>query len=320
MANYPLCTALYEYQARDGEELTISKNETLTVVDGQGSWWTVKNDRGQQGIVPSNYVRMNPKPVQLPAQQSSPSNRTTLKQDGPAMYQQPDLIERSNGPSLNIKAVAKFSYDGKQEDELSLRKGDNVIVMEKEADGWWRGRSGTRIGWFPFNYVEEISEEFTPQPELESSSAKSFICGVIALYSFNSGNPEELPFEKGDLMDIIDQPTDDPDWWQARKADGLIGLVPRNYVEVVHDAEPVFGRPQGHESFASRGGPPASGNVSMSSVGMAGVRVQPSFVSEVWFHGKMSRRDAENILNSQAENGQFIVRESETKVRANGQN
>ena len=300
-----LCCALYDYQGRDGEELTISKNETLTVVNGEGSWWKVKNDRGEQGLVPSNYVR----PVQQTPTVSG-SSRTDLKQDGPAMYQQPDLIER-NGPSLNINAVAKFNYEGKQEDELSLRKGDNVIVMEKEADGWWRGRCGARIGWFPFNYVEEHEEPSPPDTEQAlSSKEKLFVCGVIALYSFNSGNPEELPFEKGDLMDIVDQPPDDPDWWEARKSDGTVGLVPRNYVEVVHDAEPVFGRPPG-EPIASRAGPMAQGG---SSASAAGIRTAPSFSREVWFHGKMARREAENILNTQAENGQFIVRESETKV------
>ena len=122
------CVALYEYAARDGEELTISKNENLTVLDSSGSWWRVKNEKGSVGLVPSNYVE------KVASQQlSQPSlpqtSRTNLEKEEPVgMYHQPDLV-RSNGPSLNIRALAKYKYVGTREDELSLEKGDEVIVM-----------------------------------------------------------------------------------------------------------------------------------------------------------------------------------------------
>ncbi len=299
------CMALYDYTGRDGEELTVKKNEKLTVVDNQGTWWKVKNESGREGLVPSNYVQVT----------AANNSRSDIK-DGPGMYQQTDLIPAKQ-PSLNILAVAKFNYQATNEDELDLKKGEEIIVMEKEADGWWRGRCGTKIGWFPFNYVEEKADNPPPSmpgagaiatpPAAEKPKEKAFICGVIALYSFNSGNPEELQFEKGDLMDIIDQPSDDPDWWEARKTDGTIGLVPRNYVEVVHDAEPVFGK----TSTPTRGGgPPAPGGSQATAGGLA----PPPFAHESWFYGKMARREAENILNTRAQNGQFIVRASETKV------
>lgn len=304
MAAGKKCIALYDYTARDAEELGITKNEMLTVVDDSGTWWKVGNERGKTGLVPSNYVQAQAGRTNLPAM------------DDPHMYHQPDLMVSRNGPaSLNIHAVAKYKYTSTREDELSLEKGDEVIVMEKEADGWWRGRCGTRIGWFPFNYVEETTDSAPPgaggiggsagAPAQQPARQKTFICGVVALYSFNSGNPEELPFEKGDLMDIIDQPADDPDWWEARKSDGKTGLVPRNYVEVVHDAESVVGKPPGAR--------PGMGGV--GGGGGATGRVPPPFAHESWYYGRVPRRDAEGILNSNAQNGQFIVRESETKVR-----
>lgn len=299
------CLALYDYQARDPEELSIRKNENLVVVDSSGSWWKVQNDGGKAGLVPSNYVKKVSEQAALqqapPAASQQPGGgRTNLsnREEPGHMYHQPDLMMPRNGPaSLNIRAVAKYKYLATREDELGLEKGDEVIVMEKEADGWWRGRNGARIGWFPFNYVEEVGESVEDQRE------KAFICGVVALYSFNSGNPEELAFQKGDLLDIIDQPSDDPDWWEARKADGSTGLVPRNYVEVVHEAEPVFGA--GHASQR-----PMAGGPLLASGG----RPPPPFVHEQWFHGRVARRDAEAVLNEYAQNGQFIVRESETKA------
>ena len=303
------CIALYDYQGRDSEELTVHKNEHLAVVDNSGTWWRVRNDSGGVGLVPSNYVK-----GVLPHEQPQ-SQRTNLaeKEEPAHMYHQPDLMVQRNGPSLNIPAVAKYKYVSTRDDELSLEKGEDVIVMEKEADGWWKGRCGTRIGWFPFNYVEEVgpeSSDATPGPAAATPSReKSFVCGVISLYAFNSGNPEELAFQKGDLMDIIDQPQDDPDWWEARKSDGTTGLVPRNYVEVVHDAEPVFGA--GRSPVSSSSHRPAQPGPTISQAS----RPPPPFAHEPWFFGKVARRDAESVLNMQAQNGQFIVRESETKVR-----
>ena len=314
MAAGKKCVAKFNYKANDGEELGIVKGEMLQVIDDKGTWWKVRNTGGDEGLVPSNYIEVVAGPVSTAGQISSTSARTNLQHNEPPnQYQQPDLMMNMprNGPSLNIRAIAKFKYNSTREDELSLNKGDEVIVMEKEADGWWRGRCGTKIGWFPFNYVEETPVPAASQDTSQPPPGKAFICGVIALYSFNSGNPEELPFEKGDLLDIIDQPPDDPDWWEARKANGNTGLVPRNYVEVVHDAEPVFGK-TGSSSVAKA--PWAA------KAGAAVARTAAPFSREEWFYGKIARREAESLLNSNANNGEFIIRESETKVSFNWNN
>ena len=317
----PRCVAQFDYQARDTEELSISKNEHLTVVDGSGSWWKVRNDRGGVGFVPSNYVKelpllaKPPQPAPVPKVSSvgSASQRTPLNDEPGIMYQQTDLQKQiRNGPSLNIKAVAKFKYASTREDELSLEKGDELIVIEKEADGWWRGRSGTRIGWFPFNYVEELETEQPAQAKPQQPPEKSVICSVVALYAFNSGNPEELVFQKGEQMDIVDQPADDPDWWEACKSDGSSGLIPRNYVEVIHEATPSTGatpRPPINQNVFPGVPPPAA-----AAAAAVGVRPPPPFAQEPWYHGRIPRKDAEVFLSQYAENGQFLVRESETKV------
>ena len=254
----PRCVAQFAWQARNTRELSISKSEHLTVIDGSGQWWKVRNDRGGVGFVPSNYVKelpllADPRIQSAPAKFSKIGNlvnpapdeivitadqRTQLARDDEPgrMYQQTDLQKQiQNGLSLNIKALAKFKFTSRREDELPLEKGDEIIILEKEADGWWRGRKGTRIGWFPFNYVQEIDESVQVKPQ-QPPAEKSVICSVVALYAFNSGIDEELVFQKGEQMDIVDQPADDPDWWEACKSDGSTGLIPRNYVEVVHKA------------------------------------------------------------------------------------
>ncbi|KAI8993433.1 hypothetical protein BDB01DRAFT_902960 [Pilobolus umbonatus] len=51
---------------------------------------------------------------------------------------------------------------------------------------------------------------------------------VQALHEYEgcAQDPNELSFEKGEIMDIIDNKGN---WWQARKHNGSIGIIPSNY-------------------------------------------------------------------------------------------
>ena len=281
--------ALYDYQASDEEELSLRKGDRVTIISNAGQWWTVRNERGQEGLVPYNYLEESSvqasKPVQAPM---SNSRRSKIEDEG--LYQQTNLVMQPSGKV--VKAVARYKYTSRRADELGLEKGEEIIVLEKEGDGWWRGKSGNREGWFPANYVEEKVSEPTPtSTPTVPVSKKPVICTVVALYSFESGNSEELPFQKGDLMDVIGQPPDDPEWWEARKQDGSHGLVPRNYVEVMHST--------------------ANGGRSVSPVSSTDC----PFKSEIWFHGKISRQVAERLLVSRGKDGEYLVRDSEAVVR-----
>lgn len=49
--------AKYDYVSRDEQELTIKKGERLALLDDSRNWWRVRNDRFEDGFVPSNYIR-----------------------------------------------------------------------------------------------------------------------------------------------------------------------------------------------------------------------------------------------------------------------
>lgn len=51
-----------------------------------------------------------------------------------------------------------------------------------------------------------------------------------ARYSYTGGNADELPFNEGDELSIIDR--DDADWWKAERA-GVVFIVPAAYLEVL---------------------------------------------------------------------------------------
>lgn len=53
---------------------------------------------------------------------------------------------------------ALYNYQPRNEDELELREGDIVDVMEKCDDGWFVGtsRRSKLFGTFPGNYVKQL--------------------------------------------------------------------------------------------------------------------------------------------------------------------
>ena len=46
--------------------------------------------------------------------------------------------------------------------QLKFKKGDIITVTQKEDGGWWEGTLDGRTGWFPSNYVEELTRDNKP--------------------------------------------------------------------------------------------------------------------------------------------------------------
>lgn len=59
-------------------------------------------------------------------------------------------------PIVSEKAVVRHSYDAGNEDELTLKVGEIVNIINKDAEdpGWWKGELNGKVGVFPDNFVE----------------------------------------------------------------------------------------------------------------------------------------------------------------------
>lgn len=55
---------------------------------------------------------------------------------------------------------------------------------------------------------------------------------AIALYTFKGEQPGDLPFKKGDVIDILKKSGTTDDWWTGRN-NGQSGIFPANYVELI---------------------------------------------------------------------------------------
>ncbi|XP_004081635.1 cytoplasmic protein NCK2 [Oryzias latipes] len=333
MTEEVIVVAKWDYMAQQDQELDIRKNERLYLLDDSKTWWRVRNASNQTGYVPSNYVeRKNSlkkgslvKNIKDTLGLGKTKRKTSARDASPTPSSDTEFPSNGSGGGggvgggaaeriydLNIPAVVKFGYTAERDDELTLVKGSRVIVMEKCSDGWWRGTQAGRVGWFPSNYVQE--EVGGPEDGGSGDSPRGFHGGsagtllangraggrggvlhrVQTLYPFTSVTEEELNFEKGEIMDVVDKPENDPEWWSCRNERGIVGLVPKNYV-IVLDEQPGTPFPLSSPK-QNRLAPPRSGR----------------FADRDWYYGNITRHQAEHFLNERGEEGDFLIRDSES--------
>lgn len=307
--------AKYDYSAQGGQELDLRKNERYLLLDDSKHWWRVQNARNQAGYVPSNYVKKE-KPslfdsIKKKVKKGSGSKTLPSSNSPSRAVESPTIGHRVPAdPAEAIgTAVVKYNYQAQQADELSLVKGTRILILEKSNDGWWRGQSNTATGWFPSNYTQEEGDS---DDTLHTyAMAENVLDIVVALYSFSSNNDQELAFEKGDRLEILDRPPADPEWYKARNGQGQVGLVPRNYLQELSEylTQPYRNRDGGGERHDSLD---RQQDGSGSGIGRALDR--PHLVGKAWYYGTITRAQCDNLLNQHGHDGDFLIRDSETNM------
>ncbi|XP_068141589.1 SH2/SH3 adapter protein dreadlocks [Drosophila tropicalis] len=332
--------AKYDYAAQGAQELDLRKNDRYLLLDDSKHWWRVQNNRNQSGYVPSNYVKKEKPSLfdSIKKKVKKGSGSKTLPNCSPSRQVESPTMSRRLPPDPAEAigtAIVKYNYQAQQPDELSLTKGTRILILEKSNDGWWRGQSGNSVGWFPSNYTTEDCDN---DGEIHTyAMAENVLDIVVALYSFTSNNDQELSFEKGDRLEIVDRPASDPDWYKARNNQGQVGLVPRNYLQELNDylATPYRntsaagnGNNTGTNNGASGGGGGGGGNgdsmerrnegnnksSTQSSSSQQQPIERPNLAGKTWYYGAITRSQCDTVLNGHGHDGDFLIRDSETNM------
>ncbi|KAI9481358.1 MAG: hypothetical protein EXX96DRAFT_566403 [Benjaminiella poitrasii] len=85
----------------------------------------------------------------------------------------------------------------------------------------------TNVSVDPNNSAVGTSDAMAPQQPVVEYKEK---VQSLHAYEANPEDPNELSFTKGEILEIVDR---NGNWWQARKSDGKMGIIPSNYVSFV---------------------------------------------------------------------------------------
>ncbi|KAK0398212.1 hypothetical protein QR680_002479 [Steinernema hermaphroditum] len=133
---------------------------------------------------------------------------------------------------------------------LSVREGIEKIrhyLIEKvELED---GRTNVKIADQQFVDIPTLLNHYKMRildsVSLTKPVMKKCIDKVIGLYKFEGERLSDLPFERGELLEVIAKP--EPEWWKARNALNCTGLIPANYVQT-HTEGDRLSQPHMHAS------------------------------------------------------------------------
>ncbi|XP_070316142.1 sorbin and SH3 domain-containing protein 2 isoform X12 [Odocoileus virginianus] len=137
--------AVYDFKAQTSKELSFKKGDTVYILRKIDQNWYEGEHHGRVGIFPISYVeKLTPPEKAQPARPPPPA--------------QPGEIG---------EAVAKYNFSADTNVELSLRKGDRIILLKRVDQNWYEGKiPGTnRQGIFPVSYVEVVKKNTTKGAE-----------------------------------------------------------------------------------------------------------------------------------------------------------
>ncbi|XP_055449617.1 sorbin and SH3 domain-containing protein 2 isoform X7 [Psammomys obesus] len=229
--------AVYDFKAQTSKELSFKKGDTVYILRKIDENWYEGEHHGRVGIFPISYVEKLTPPEK--AQPARPPPPVQLGEIG--------------------EAIAKYNFNADTNVELSLRKGDRIILLKRVDQNWYEGKiPGTnRQGIFPVSYVEVIKKdtkgaEDYPDPPIPHSYSTDRIHSLSsnkpqrpvfshenlqgggepfqALYNYTPRNEDELELRESDVVDVMEK-CDDGWFVGTSRRTKFFGTFPGNYVK-----------------------------------------------------------------------------------------
>nr|XP_020863285.1 sorbin and SH3 domain-containing protein 2 isoform X11 [Phascolarctos cinereus] len=230
--------AVYDFKAQTSKELSFKKGDTVYILRKIDQNWYEGEHHGRVGIFPISYVeKLSPPEKAQPARPPPPAQLGEIGE-----------------------AIAKYNFNADTNVELSLRKGDRVILLKRVDQNWYEGKiPGTnRQGIFPVSYVEVIKKNITksaddyPDPPIPHSYSSDRIHSLSsnkpqrpgfthenmqgggepfqALYNYTPRNEDELELRESDVIDVMEK-CDDGWFVGTSRRTKFFGTFPGNYVK-----------------------------------------------------------------------------------------
>ncbi|XP_072218770.1 CD2-associated protein isoform X1 [Leuresthes tenuis] len=180
----------HEYEALQDDELTLRPGDVIKNVQYiQEDGWMEGDLNGKRGLFPVNFVKelkkdsKEVKEVKNEPKEDTfqPQRREKSAGNVANLVQRMSIIGIPTGgfqpppPAASKKPKKRqckvlFVYQPQNEDELELKVGDIIDIIEEVEEGWWSGNRNGKSGLFPSNFVKELE---TSEEDAESNETTS---------------------------------------------------------------------------------------------------------------------------------------------------
>nr|CDS31037.1 NCK adaptor protein [Hymenolepis microstoma] len=384
-----ICVARFTYKASQLDELTIKPGDRICVLEkSSDGWWhgillppdgsASIDPSGQKsetiGWFPSNYVVMeqpqnrhqiptnfnptSPSPFSSSSQMpptamgaktsapiQSPNNLATSASSQRVSFQQsqePTVAAQQPPTSFASYSAVPFTAPTPSSSNafvpsLPQQYPQPVMMQTQQYNQQHQQMAPPLSGPFypttmasgasPMSFVDNSngSMQVSPNERFQASPQPPQLEMVLTLYPFTKNQVEELSFNADEVLEVLEKPVDDPNWWRCRNSAGNVGLVPKNYIRVIRNTAPPISHHHASPQLAS--------SASVQSVPMPPFQTMPMidpraeevrrnflrgspnafrFANQPWYWGTISRSECESLLSNLGSDGEFFVRDSET--------
>ncbi|XP_059909219.1 SH3 domain-containing protein 21 [Gadus macrocephalus] len=198
------CEVSFSYTPLNEDELQLNVGETVVILrEIEDGWWLGMKD-GRVGAFPSNFAK---EIFAGPKEAKNNEGKTRPKLTDAVFTKESKLPQKASvrrKPKADAeRALVMFDYAPKTEDELELKKGNIVSIINKETEdeGWWEGKLDGRQGFFPDNFVmaippQDAQSDAASDPPARTEAATPPACPTPAM---DRAVPTKTKDEKPDL-------------------------------------------------------------------------------------------------------------------------
>jgi len=235
----------FPYKATESDELSLEVGDLIRNCVLKEDGWLEGDLNGRTGMFPDNF-----------ATKIADAERKDKKPPPPAPLK----------PKPKTKQfVAAFKYVASNEDELSFEVGDIITFIEDIEEGWAKGEiENGDSGLYPTNFVKAVedsnqsskkeerskgrrsedglrgrpkenqssSSSSSKEPTSSTSSSSADLQRYKVSFDYGASNADELSLKKDEIITITKKETLDEGWWEARNANGQMGLIPTNFLDL----------------------------------------------------------------------------------------
>ncbi|XP_069838249.1 GRB2-related adapter protein [Dendropsophus ebraccatus] len=209
--------AKYNFKSNERDELPFSKGDVVKILNMEDDQnWYKAELYGREGYVPKNYITVKPHPWY--------GGRISRQ-----VAEEILLSRRFTGAFL-----IRDSESSPGEFSISVNYGHRVqhfkVLREKDGTYYlWETKFCSLNELVDYYRCHSIAKSHLVLLQDEEEKKKKQY--VQAQYNFFSEKSADLSFQRGDVIEVVEN--SDPNWWRGRIS-GRIGLFPRNYVQPVH--------------------------------------------------------------------------------------